>query len=86
MDPFSINSETGIITIADPSSLSGDQVWQLVVRVTDEDLITDDATITVNVEYGWLLEAISELGGFSQDADIITAIVKRALPTLFRRS
>ena len=48
MEPFAINSETGEITITDPSSLAEDQTWQIVVRATDSLSNTDEGTFTIN--------------------------------------
>ena len=63
---FTINSATGEITIIDPDGLDGDQTWELLVRVADADSLTAEGTITINTQYGWFIEAVSELAGFSQ--------------------
>lgn len=47
--PFAIDSATGAVTVDDPSGLSVSQVWDLVVRVTDDASQTDDADVSVTL-------------------------------------
>ena len=50
---FAIDPATGLITVQTPSVLNFEgtpNVWELVVRVTDNTLLTDESTITIQLE------------------------------------
>ena len=52
MAAFQINSATGVLSIDDPSTLAEGQIWDLVVRATDDVAATDDGDVAVTLTLG----------------------------------